>query len=69
MVDPFIAAWRKSSFSDAGGECVEVAPQPDGTIAVRNSNNPDAGTVYFTRAEMDAWLKGVKAGEFDDLVS
>jgi len=23
--------------------------------------------VFFTRAEMDAWIKGCKAGEFDDL--
>jgi len=23
--------------------------------------------VLFTRAEMDAWVSGVKAGEFDDL--
>ncbi|MEU5106006.1 MULTISPECIES: DUF397 domain-containing protein [unclassified Streptomyces] len=69
MPDLSIAPWRKSSFSDAGGNCVEVAPQADGTIAVRNSKNPAAGTVFFTRAEMDAWLRGVKAGEFDDLVS
>ncbi|MFI0732040.1 DUF397 domain-containing protein [Streptomyces sp. NPDC021225] len=69
MPDPSIAPWRKSSFSDAGGNCVEVAPQADGTIAVRNGKDPEAGTVFFTRAEMDAWLRGVKAGEFDDLVS
>ncbi|MFD8863903.1 DUF397 domain-containing protein [Streptomyces sp. NPDC059590] len=65
------AHWRKSSFS--GGtqdapECVEVAPLADGRIAVRNSKTPEAGIVFFTRSEMDAWLKGVKAGEFDDLV-
>ncbi|MPZ64932.1 MAG: DUF397 domain-containing protein [Pseudonocardiaceae bacterium] len=61
-------AWRKSSFSGGnGGQCVEAALLPDGQIAVRNSNHPDAGTVYFTRAEMDAYIKGVKAGEFDDL--
>lgn len=63
--------WRKSSFSGGGGEggadCVESAELPDGTIAVRNSNNPGAGAVLFTRAEMDAWIKGCKAGEFDDL--
>ncbi|MGH3979694.1 MAG: DUF397 domain-containing protein [Pseudonocardiaceae bacterium] len=62
--------WRKSSFSDGasnGGSCVEAAALPDGGIAVRNSNHPDAGAVLFTRAEMDAWIKGVKAGEFDDL--
>lgn len=65
------AKWRKSSFSGGsnggGGDCVETAALPDGRIAVRNSNTPDAGTVYFTRAEMTAWLAGVKAGEFDDL--
>lgn len=60
--------WRKSSFSsDQGGACVEVAPLHDGRIAVRNSNHREAGVVFFTAAEMDAWIKGCKAGEFDDL--
>jgi hypothetical protein len=61
------APWRKSSFSGDQGSCVETAPLTDGTIAVRNSNHPDAGVVLFTRTEMDAWIKGCKAGEFDDL--
>lgn len=63
--------WRTSSFTDSGtsngGTCVEVAALSDGRVAVRNSNHPDAGAVYFTRAEMTAWIKGIKAGEFDDL--
>ena len=58
--------WRKSSFSGIS-ECVEVAELDDGRIGVRNSNAPDAGTVLFTRGEIDAFVKGVKAGEFDDL--
>jgi hypothetical protein len=66
------AAWRKSSFSGSGGsgggDCVEVAPLADGAIAVRDSKNPDAGALLFTRAEMSAWIKGCKAGEFDDLI-
>jgi len=57
--------WRKSSFSMTG-ECVEVA-DCDGDVAVRNSNNPDAGTLVFGRAVMAAWVAGLKAGEFDDL--
>jgi Domain of unknown function (DUF397) len=61
------APWRRSSFSGDIGACVEAAPLADGSIAVRNSNHPQAGAVLFTRAEMDAWIKGVKAGEFDDL--
>ncbi|MET8746823.1 DUF397 domain-containing protein [Streptomyces sp. NPDC004728] len=60
--------WRKSTFSGDQGACVEAASLPDGRIAVRNSNHPDAGAVFFTAVEMDAWIKGVKAGEFDHLV-
>jgi hypothetical protein len=59
--------WRKSTFSGQNGECVEMAQLPDGTTLVRNSNHPDAGTLAFTRGEISAWLKGCKAGEFDDL--
>jgi hypothetical protein len=61
------ASWRISSFSGNNGTCVQVATLPDGRIAVRNSNHPDAGVVLFTTAEMTAWIHGVKAGEFDDL--
>jgi hypothetical protein len=32
-----------------------------------HSTHPDNGTILFTRTEMNAWLRGVKAGEFDDL--
>ena len=42
-----------------------AAALDDGRIAVRNNNHPSDGVVFFTRAEMDAWIKGVKAGEFD----
>ncbi len=61
------ARWRISSFSGNNGSCVEVAPLPDGRVAVRNSNHPEDGVVLFTRAEMQAWIAGAKAGEFDDL--
>ncbi len=33
----------------------------------RNGKLPEEGAVLFTRAEMLAWVQGVKAGEFDDL--
>ncbi|WP_214405696.1 DUF397 domain-containing protein [Pseudonocardia lacus] len=59
--------WRISTFSGDQGSCVELALAQDGRVAVRNSNHRDAGTVYFTRREMEAWVRGAKAGEFDDL--
>jgi hypothetical protein len=55
--------WRKSSYSDQGA-CVELAPTTDG-VGLRNSNDHTQGTLYFTRAEFEAWIKGCKAGEFD----
>lgn len=67
MQDHSTLTWRKSSFSNAGGNCVETAALDNGHIAVRNSNYPDAGVVYFTPGEMSAWINGCKAGEFDDL--
>jgi hypothetical protein len=59
--------WRTNSFSGNNGTCVEVAALPDSRIAVRNSNHPEDGLVLFTRAEIHAWISGVKAGEFDGL--
>lgn len=60
--------WRKSSFSGAtgGSNCVEVAETQTGVL-VRNSNDPGAGTVEFTPAELAAFIDGCRAGEFDDL--
>ncbi len=64
--------WRKSSFSTGetnGGECVEIAELPEGGVAVRNSTLGDASpVVHYTRAELRAFVLGVKAGEFDDLI-
>lgn len=61
--------WRKSSFSGSNGSCVEFADLGDGIVGVRDSKLGDTSPVLrFTRAEIAAWLDGVRAGEFDDLV-
>lgn len=38
-----------------------------GRAAVRNSKRPEAGTLLLAGAELAAWLRAVKAGEYDDL--
>ncbi|PSK96074.1 uncharacterized protein DUF397 [Haloactinopolyspora alba] len=59
------AAWRKSSYSGAQGNCVEVAHLPGGDVALRNSRDPQGPALVYTRAEMEAFAAGVKDGEFD----
>lgn len=58
--------WRKSTFSAQGeSECVEVTDLSDGSRLVRDSKNPAGPRLAFTAGEWDAFVKGVRAGEFD----
>jgi hypothetical protein len=59
--------WRKSTFSDETN-CVEVSELPDGSIGIRNSSDPGQPPTVFSRADIAAFFRGVKAGEFDDLM-
>jgi uncharacterized protein DUF397 len=65
--DKVPVTWRKSTASNPTGACVEVAPLPHGDVAVRNSRHPSGPALVYTRAEIAAFLAGVKNGEFDDL--
>jgi hypothetical protein len=68
-------AWRKSSHSTNGGDCVEVATiahgsdnSPSITVLMRDSKDPDGPRLEFTDAEFQAFVQGVKGGEFDGLI-
>ncbi len=63
------AIWRKSRRSNSQGNCVELAVLPAGVIAVRNSRHPGGPALIYTRAEIDAFIKGARDGDFDDLMS
>jgi Domain of unknown function (DUF397) len=56
--------WRKSSLSTTNG-CVEVAFVGD-RVAVRDSKERGRGPILeFTAVEWEAFLGGVRGGEFD----
>ncbi len=57
--------WVKSSLSFSNGNCVEVAELPGGSVGVRHSKDPGGPVLTFTRQEWDAFLGGVRLGEFD----
>lgn len=60
--------FRISSFSniDPVPYCVAVGQTQDNSVVVRRSQDSDsAKALVFTGEEWDAFIKGVKAGEFD----
>jgi Domain of unknown function (DUF397) len=60
--------WVKSTLSFSNGNCVEVAPLPGGGVAMRDSGDLGKGPVLeFTRGEWEAFVGGVRNGEFDEL--
>ena len=66
MTDLNGARWHKSSRSGGdGGDCVEVADNLPGIVAVRDTKHRDGGTLIFTHDEWRAFLGGVRDGAFD----
>jgi hypothetical protein len=57
--------WRKSSRSASSGNCVEVAANLPGVIAVRDSKDPDGPLLTCTPAQWTAFTAAVRSGEFD----
>lgn len=58
-------AFRKSTFSEGGSDCVEVAKVE--VVAMRDSKDPDGPVLWFTGKEWRAFSDGMLAGEFDDI--
>jgi Domain of unknown function (DUF397) len=57
-------AWRTSTHSGNGGDCVEVAATAPGTIAVRDSKNPHGPALAFPAGRWQAFTRGVKATSY-----
>ncbi|MFJ8472408.1 DUF397 domain-containing protein [Kitasatospora sp. NPDC094011] len=60
-------AWIKSSCSQNGGNCVEVAPGVPGVMPVRDSKDPQGPALAFPTTVWDSFVAAVKAGEFGEV--
>jgi hypothetical protein len=59
------ADWRKSSRSGNSGNCVEVARNLPGAVAVRDSKDRGGPVLVVTPAQWRTLTAGIKAGEHD----
>lgn len=62
MTEPL---WIKAVRSEPTGACVELTVI-DGQLAVRDSKAPET-VLRFSRSEVDAFLHGLRRGEFDEI--
>lgn len=55
-MDTALPRWRKSTRSGSSGDCVEVADNLPGSVAVRDSKDPTGAVLSFSAA---AWTSFV----------
>ncbi|MFJ4188876.1 DUF397 domain-containing protein [Kitasatospora sp. NPDC089509] len=65
MHDPTGAKWRKSSYSNGGGGCIEVDDASPGRV--RDSKDPQGPALVFPSEAWKSFVAAVRGGEFGDV--
>ncbi len=60
-IDLSRAEWRKSSHSSQDGNCVEVARNLPGLVAVHDSKQPDGVNLVVSQQAWRVFLRGLRA--------
>jgi hypothetical protein len=58
-IDPSYAVWHKSSYSGQSGNCVEVARNLPGLVAVHDSKEPDGATLVLSGEAWRVFIRSV----------
>ncbi|WP_406098088.1 DUF397 domain-containing protein [Kitasatospora purpeofusca] len=56
-------SWRKSTYSNGQGDCIEVADGSADIVPVRDSKDPDGPTLAFTTTAWTSFLTAIHTGE------
>ncbi|MEU3654620.1 DUF397 domain-containing protein [Streptomyces sp. NPDC032161] len=59
--------WFKSSYSNNGGQCIEVAANlvaPRGVVPVRDSKTPNGPVLDIPATAFTSFVEAVKSGDF-----
>ncbi|MFI9638634.1 DUF397 domain-containing protein [Micromonospora sp. NPDC051925] len=56
--------WKKSTRSNGGGNCVEVATPPQ-VVMVRDSKDRQGPALTFGAGQWGGFIEGIKTGRFD----
>jgi hypothetical protein len=64
MTEPDLsrAEWHKSSYSGQDGNCVEVATNLPGLVAIRDSKRPEGARLIVTPSEWRTFLAATRQG-------
>ncbi|MDH6118302.1 DUF397 domain-containing protein [Kitasatospora sp. GAS204B] len=68
QVDLASAPWRKSTYSNGQGGCVEVADGYPDMVPVRDSKDPNGPALIFTAHAWQAFAHSTATGEFGTIV-
>ncbi|MEU3569254.1 DUF397 domain-containing protein [Kitasatospora sp. NPDC036755] len=66
-VDLTGASWSKSSYSNNGGNCIEVAPGFPDVMPVRDSKDPHGPALIFAAEAWKSFISAVCSDEFGEV--
>ncbi|MEV7927066.1 MULTISPECIES: DUF397 domain-containing protein [unclassified Kitasatospora] len=66
-VDLSGASWITSSYSNNGGNCVEVATDVPNLAPVRDSKDPEGPALVFPADTWSSFIATIRTGEFGEV--
>jgi hypothetical protein len=63
-LDLSYAQWSTSSRSSGTGQCVEVARNLPGIVAIRDSKDPAGPKLLISSADWRTFVSGIRGGDF-----